>query len=95
MKSTNGIVIVYKEKGWTSHDVCNKVRRIFGIKKVGHTGTLDPNASGVMVIASDKDTKALQFLKKDTKEYIDVFYEKLGIEKDEFKSDYYKILLSL
>lgn len=64
------IIFVNKPKGITSFDVCYKLRKVLNTKHIGHSGTLDPNASGVMVIASDKDTKALQFLKKDTKEYI-------------------------
>ena len=54
----------------TSHDVVNKIRRIFNTKRVGHTGTLDPDASGVLVICINEATKLVQFLEHDSKEYI-------------------------
>ena len=66
----NGILLINKEAGMTSHDVVNRVRKIMHTKKVGHAGTLDPEASGVLVVAVNKATKALQFLTADTKEYI-------------------------
>jgi len=53
MAELNGIVIVNKEKGFTSHDAVNVIRRILGTRKVGHTGTLDPNAVGVLQAACD------------------------------------------
>ena len=74
------IIFVDKPKGITSFDVCYKLRKALNTKHIGHSGTLDPNASGVMIIASDKDTKVLQFLKKDTKEYIGTCT--LGIRTD-------------
>ena len=46
----NGIINVYKEQGFTSHDVVAKLRGILGQKKIGHTGTLDPNAVGVCLL---------------------------------------------
>lgn len=46
----NGFLIIDKPEGWTSFDIVAKVRRITGIKKIGHTGTLDPMATGVMVL---------------------------------------------
>ncbi|MFH1395433.1 MAG: tRNA pseudouridine(55) synthase TruB [Candidatus Omnitrophota bacterium] len=64
-----GIIVVDKEKGMTSHDVVAKIRKKFGIKKVGHAGTLDPNATGVLVVLLGKATKlSNQFLNED-KEY--------------------------
>ncbi len=65
----NGILNVYKEKGLTSHDVINRVRRIFKTKQVGHTGTLDPNAEGVLVVCLNQATKLVQFLEGDNKKY--------------------------
>ena len=53
----NGIVNVYKEQGYTSHDVVAKLRGIFGQKKVGHTGTLDPMAEGVLIVCLGQATK--------------------------------------
>ena len=64
------IIIVNKKIGMTSHDVVNKIRRIFNTKRVGHTGTLDPDASGVLVICLNEATKLVQFLEADSKEYI-------------------------
>jgi len=66
----DGILLVNKPAGMTSHDVVMKMRRILKTKKVGHCGTLDPDATGVLVICVNKATKAIQFLTADHKEYI-------------------------
>ena len=66
----SGILLVDKPTGMTSHDVVNKVRRLYHTKKVGHAGTLDPMASGVLVLCLNKATKALQFLSADHKVYV-------------------------
>ncbi len=66
----NGILLVNKEKNMTSHDVVNKIRRIFNIKKVGHVGTLDPISTGVLVVLLGNATKLAPFLENDSKEYI-------------------------
>lgn len=66
----NGFINVYKERGQTSHDVVNKIRKIFGTKKVGHTGTLDPNATGVLPIAVNNATKVIEYMEHDDKTYI-------------------------
>ena len=66
----NGIIIVNKEKGMTSHDVVNQIRKIFQTKKVGHLGTLDPNATGVLAICINDATKLVQFLVEHDKTYI-------------------------
>ena len=65
----NGILIIDKPAGITSHDVVSRVRRILQTKRVGHTGTLDPFATGVMVILVGQATRLAQFLDKDEKEY--------------------------
>lgn len=65
----NGILIIDKPPGITSHDVVARVRSILKTKKVGHTGTLDPFATGVMVVVVGKATRMAQFLDKDEKEY--------------------------
>lgn len=65
----DGVLLVHKPAGMTSHDVVNRIRRIFHTKKVGHCGTLDPEATGVLVLCIGKATKALQFLMSETKEY--------------------------
>ncbi len=65
----NGILNIIKPIGMTSHDVVYKVRKKLGIKKVGHTGTLDPNASGVLPICVGQGTKISQFLLEKEKAY--------------------------
>lgn len=65
----NNIIIVNKEKNMTSHDVVNIMRKKFNIKRIGHTGTLDPMATGVLVICLDEATKLVQFLEADSKDY--------------------------
>ncbi len=65
----NGILNIIKPIGMTSHDVVYKVRKKLGIKKVGHTGTLDPNASGVLPICIGQGTKISQFLLEKEKAY--------------------------
>lgn len=64
-----GIINIYKPKGLTSHDVVNKIRRILGIKKVGHTGTLDPDAEGVLPICVGRATKTADMLTASDKQY--------------------------
>ena len=65
----NGILNVLKPPGMTSHDVVNFVRRETGLKKVGHTGTLDPEAAGVLPICIGKATKAVQYITDKRKKY--------------------------
>lgn len=76
----NGIVNIYKPLGITSHGVVNKVRHILNIKKVGHTGTLDPDAEGVLPICIGKGTKIAGILTDSDKAYRAVI--KLGIVTD-------------
>ena len=64
-----GILLVDKPSGITSHDVVDRVRRIFHMKKVGHAGTLDPMATGLMLILVGKATKVSQYLMSMDKEY--------------------------
>jgi tRNA pseudouridine55 synthase len=66
---TSGLVIVDKPGGMTSHDVVARVRRLAGTKKVGHAGTLDPMATGVLVIGVEKATRLLGYLTLTEKEY--------------------------
>lgn len=76
----DGILIIDKPAGITSHDVVNRVRRILQTRRVGHTGTLDPFATGVMVVVVGKATRLAQFLDKDEKEYEAVV--RFGFETD-------------
>jgi tRNA pseudouridine55 synthase len=69
VRSTAGIVVVDKPAGVTSHDVVGRCRRIFGTRKVGHAGTLDPMATGVLVVGIDRATKILGLLTATDKSY--------------------------
>lgn len=64
-----GIVVVDKEAGWTSHDVVARCRRVFGLKRVGHAGTLDPDATGVLVVGLGRATRLLRFTGQLPKTY--------------------------
>ncbi len=66
----DGIIILNKPKGFTSHDCVSKMRGILKTKKIGHTGTLDPNVTGVLPICVGKATKLSQFMIEKDKEYI-------------------------
>ena len=76
----NGIVNVYKEKGFTSFDVVAKMRGIFKQKKIGHTGTLDPDAEGVLPVCLGRATKVCDLLTDKDKEYETVLL--LGVVTD-------------
>ena len=76
----DGLLIIDKPAGLTSHDVVNRVRRILGTKRVGHTGTLDPFATGVMVVLVGQATRLAQFIDKDEKEYEATIF--FGFETD-------------
>ena len=66
----NGVINIYKEKGFTSHDVVAKLRGILKQKKIGHTGTLDPDATGVLPVCLGSATKLCDMLTEKKKEYI-------------------------
>lgn len=76
----NGIINVYKEKGYTSHDVVAKLRGVCHQKKVGHTGTLDPDAEGVLPVCLGTATKVCDLLTEKDKEYAATLL--LGVETD-------------
>src|SRR3954453_5746933 len=65
----DGILIVDKPEGWTSHDVVARARRLLREKRIGHTGTLDPFATGVLVLLVGRATRLAQFLSGAEKEY--------------------------
>lgn len=77
---SDGILTIDKPAGWTSHDVVGKLRKILKTKRIGHTGTLDPFATGVLVMLVGKATRLAQFLDKDIKEYEAVL--RFGFETD-------------
>ena len=65
----NGVIILYKEGGITSQTAVNKIKRLFGVTKAGHTGTLDPMATGVLPILVGRGVKASEYLVTDSKHY--------------------------
>src|SRR5699024_10571309 len=74
----DGILPLWKQRGMTSHDCVMKLRRILRTKKIGHTGTLDPEVEGVLPICIGEATKIVRYLTDTTKTYIATF--RLGIE---------------
>lgn len=81
----NGVIAINKEKGYTSRDIVNIVGKVYHTKKVGHTGTLDPMATGVLVVCVGKATKLVSLLTATEKEYVaDVL---LGVETDSLDTD--------
>ena len=77
----NGILIINKEKGYTSHDVVAKLRGILHIKKIGHTGTLDPDATGVLPVCIGNATKVCDLLMDRTKVYTAGVWEQRHLTK--------------
>jgi tRNA pseudouridine55 synthase len=65
----DGLVVVDKPAGWTSHDVVGKLRKVYGQKRVGHAGTLDPDATGVLLVGLGRATRLLRFLQEAGKSY--------------------------
>jgi tRNA pseudouridine55 synthase len=80
MIGLNGIININKPEGLTSHDIVNKIRKFSNQKKVGHTGTLDPLASGLLTICLGKGTRLFDLIANYEKEYVTTL--KLGIETD-------------
>ncbi len=76
----NGLLLINKEKDWTSRDVINKLSHIFKHKKFGHSGTLDPFAEGLLLVASGKALKLLPYLEALSKTYVATL--KLGTKTD-------------
>ena len=69
MTQLEGILAVYKPAGWTSHDVVAKVRGIVRLKRIGHTGTLDPEVTGVLPLCLGRATRVVEYLQELPKEY--------------------------
>ena len=80
----DGVIIIDKEENYTSRDVVNIISKIYHTKKVGHTGTLDPMATGVLVVCINKATKLVEILTDHDKEYLATF--KLGVLTDTLDS---------
>lgn len=81
----DGLLVVDKPAGWTSHDVVARVRRLAGTRRVGHAGTLDPMATGVLVIGLGRATRLLGHLALRDKEYLAT--ARLGISTDTDDAD--------
>src|ERR1051325_2473224 len=81
----DGALLIDKPAGMTSHDVVDEIRRYFGIKKVGHCGTLDPNATGLLIIVLGRGTKLSERLMADDKVYEGTI--KFGEATDSYDSD--------
>ena len=65
----DGVIVVDKPQGWTSHDVVAKMRRLANTKKIGHLGTLDPMATGVLPLVVGRATRLAQFFTRNEKAY--------------------------
>ena len=76
----NGIILVDKPSDWTSHDVVSKLRGILHERRIGHSGTLDPLATGLLVVFVGRATRAVEFAEADSKEYIAEL--RLGVSTD-------------
>ena len=85
MKSMNGVIVVDKPQGWTSHDVVGKIRRIAATRKVGHLGTLDPLATGVLPVLINRATRLAQFFTKNDKVYEGVI--RFGFATDTYDAE--------
>jgi len=81
----DGVIVVDKPREWTSHDVVNKMRRIAGTRKVGHLGTLDPGATGVLPLVIDRATRLAQFYSRNDKVYEGVIH--FGYSTDSYDAD--------
>jgi len=76
----NGIILIDKPQDWTSHDVVGKLRRLLKERRIGHSGTLDPMATGLLVVFVGRATRAVEFAESDEKQYIAGL--RLGVETD-------------
>src|SRR5882672_11316967 len=83
--SMDGLLIIDKPAGPTSHDVVARMRRVLGEKRIGHTGTLDPNASGVLPLVIGRATRLAKFLSGGSKTYEAVV--RLGVATDTYDAE--------
>ena len=81
----DGVIVVDKPSGWTSHDVVNRMRRLANTKRVGHLGTLDPFATGVLPVVIGKATRLQQFYVRNAKEYEGLI--RFGFATDSYDRD--------
>lgn len=103
MGTVDGVIVVDKPGGWTSHDVVNRMRRLANTKKVGHLGTLDPMATGVLPVVIGKATRLQQFFVKNFKVYEGVIrfghstdsYDRDGKPASEHRDDFIPTVIGL
>src|SRR5258706_4242767 len=81
----DGVIVVDKPREWTSHDVVNKMRRLAGTRKIGHLGTLDPGATGVLPLVIGRATRLAQFFTRNDKTYQGVIH--FGYSTDSYDMD--------
>src|SRR5882672_169643 len=81
----DGVIVVDKPREWTSHDVVNRMRRLAGTRRVGHLGTLDPAATGVLPLVIDRATRLAQFYTRNDKIYEGVIH--FGYSTDSYDGD--------
>ncbi len=91
LEHNSNFYLINKPKTWTSQDLCTKFKRIYGFNKVGHSGTLDPNADGAMLIATNKYTKLFDYINNKDKTYIVKSLFGYDSETLDIDSDYKKI----
>lgn len=80
MSELEGVLAVFKPAGFTSHDVVAKARRILGMKRIGHTGTLDPQVTGVLPLCLGRATRVVEYIQELPKEYVATL--RLGMSSD-------------
>lgn len=83
MNAVSGVLLLDKPVGLTSHDVVNRVRKKLGIRRVGHAGTLDPDATGVLVVCIGEATRLIEFMTAEDKEYEGVVHFGVGTNTDD------------
>src|SRR5438477_5212035 len=81
----DGLLVVDKPAGWTSHDVVARMRRLTGVRRIGHAGTLDPLATGVLPLGIGQGTRVLEYLGDADKVYRAVV--RLGVSTDTYDAD--------
>src|SRR5829696_8293337 len=81
----DGLLVVDKPAGWTSHDVVGRMRRLTGVRRIGHAGTLDPLATGVLPLGVGQGTRVLEYAAEADKEYLATI--RLGAATDTYDAD--------
>lgn len=82
---SNSLIVIDKKAGITSHDEIYNLRRIFNIKKIGHSGTLDPKVTGLLIMGIGKGTKVLEYMLLSEKRYLAEFIFHKEIERKKFE----------